>query len=123
MKGSSYCYWHDPATEEERLAGLVGAERPRGAPILPEGEALCLERPEDIEALLRQTVRYLATAPRVEPKRANAVIAACNQLLKVMNIRELQAEIAALRAENSRLQRVCAAQEQRAEELAVRRAG
>src|SRR5206468_2256631 len=63
MRGSDFCYWHDPATEEERLSGLTRQERPKGAPILPE--PMPLETVVDVQALLKQLALYLATSERV----------------------------------------------------------
>jgi len=120
MRGSDFCYWHDPATETERLSGLARQERAKGSPILPE--VTSLNTVEDVQALLRQVAIYLATGERIEPRRATALNAVAAQLLRGIEIGELQAELAAARAEVQRLRCECETYARRRQEEAARTA-
>ncbi len=103
MRGSTFCYQHDPATETDRqLPNGARQGRPRGAPILEEPCAL--ETVADIEALLRRTALYLATATEAEARRATALNAIAGRLLDTVHRRRLQEELDAARAEIERLQ-------------------
>jgi hypothetical protein len=106
MRGSQYCFWHDPEKEEERQAELARREQFTGAPIV--AEAVPLESVADVEALLRQTVLYLATGGRIEPRRATALTGVADRLLRCIQFREMQAELDAAHAEIARLKRRCA---------------
>jgi hypothetical protein len=68
MRGSEFCFWHAPETEEERMNGRFGRQPPVGAPIVPE--EMPLNTVADVQALLRQVAVYLATGERIEPRRA-----------------------------------------------------
>ncbi len=102
MHGSTCCYQHDPATEADRqLPNWARQGRPRGAPILDEP---CeLETVADIEALLRRTALYLATATDAEARRATALNGIAGRLLDTVHRRRLQEELESARDEIERL--------------------
>jgi hypothetical protein len=112
MRGSQYCFWHDPDKEEERRDELARREQLAGVPIL--SESMALDTVADVEALLRQVALYLATGGRVEPRRATALTGVADRLLRAIRIKELQAELAAARQEIERLQQRCAEYERAA---------
>lgn len=115
MCGADFCFWHDPAKEEERREELSRREQFTGAPIL--SEAMSLETVADVEALLRQVALYLATGGRIEPRRATALTAVADRLLRAIRIKELQAELSAAQAETARLQEEMAAAREEIERL------
>jgi hypothetical protein len=123
MRGSLYCFQHDPALEAERQAVLAGQTRRAGAPILPEGEGLPLETIADVHALLRRVTVYLATGGRIEPRRVTALCGAADRLLRTFPLAEMEAELAALREENERLRERCAEYERELAAARVESAG
>jgi hypothetical protein len=91
MRGSDFCYWHDPAMEEERLSGFVRYPRGAGTPIL--SEAGQLDSLEDLQALLRRVAIQVVTGQRVETRRVTALNGLAAQLTRVIKIRELQSQL------------------------------
>jgi hypothetical protein len=113
MHGSDFCYWHDPAMEEERVSGLVHYPR-TGTPIL--SEAVPLESLEDLQALLRRVAIQVVTGQRVETRRVTALNGLAAQLTRVIKIRELQSKLADAEAEVEQLRQRCADYEHMLEE-------
>jgi hypothetical protein len=113
MRGSDFCYWHDPAMEEERVNGLVHYPR-TGTPIL--SEAVPLESLADLEALLRRVAIQVVTGQRVETRRVTALNGLASQLTKVIKIRELQSQLKDAEAEAEQLRQRCVDYEHMLEE-------
>jgi ribosomal protein S18 len=110
MRGSDFCFWHDPAKEEERREEFARREQLAGVPIL--SAAMSLDTVADVEELLCQVAMYLATGGRIEPRRATALTAVADRLLRAIRIKELQAELSAAKQEIEQLQRRCQEYEQ-----------
>lgn len=104
MKGSYYCYWHDPDKSKERETGLVVDQPARSTlapPILPGGASL--ETAADVVLLLQKVALYLAGPGEVEPRRATALNAVAANLLQALHLRELEQHLAEANAEIARL--------------------
>lgn len=99
MKGAAFCYWHNPATEEERATGFRGPrpESEPGPPLFPE--EVPLETADDIQRLLGRVANYLATAPRPDTERAAGLSRVAAVLLRAVRLRELQGQVAGLTTE------------------------
>jgi ribosomal protein S18 len=110
MHGSDFCYWHDPDKEEERREELARRQQLAGVPILTE--SMSLDTVADVEQLLRRVALYLATGGRIEPRRATALTAVADRLLRAIRIKDLQAELNAAKQQIERLQQRCQEYEQ-----------
>jgi hypothetical protein len=106
MRGSEYCFQHDPELEEVRQALLAGQSRGAGVPII--SEAVSLKTPADVRALLEKALLCLATGQRVDPRRITALNGTVDRLLPLMAVTGPEAELAAAQAEIQRLQERCA---------------
>ena len=100
--GSEFCYWHDPDKEEERRTGFRPVDRtPKSRPILPR--AARLESAADVHRLLAKVANYLATADRPDVGRAQTLSTTASCLLRALDLRRLESELEAARAEIHRL--------------------
>jgi hypothetical protein len=68
-KASGYCYYHDPATEQERITGIRASAAPADRPPVLQ-EEVALETVPEIQAVMRRLANYLATAPNPDTARA-----------------------------------------------------
>jgi hypothetical protein len=86
---SDFCYWHDPATEEERKTGV--RRLPQTEPLLPEPASL--QTPEEIQTLLITLANDLATSDRPDTARAQALARVSLVLLRATTLRGLTLQV------------------------------
>jgi hypothetical protein len=92
-RGSEFCYWHDPETAVER-----GAEPPaQPDPLL--GDIGELKTGADLYRLLEEAARYVVAASRPDLQRLKTLNVLASTLLRAIHVKELEVEVAALRAE------------------------
>jgi hypothetical protein len=101
-KGRGFCYYHDPATAQERETGLRAPSEARpaqsaGPPVLPE--PVRLETIEDLHAALRATFNHVAVAETADTSRAQTLATLGGVMLRAVNIRDLQRRVEELAAD------------------------
>src|SRR6266571_2376304 len=73
--GSTYCFFHDPTTVEQRLAArrAGGVQRSGRAAVLdPSTPDLPLRRPKDVVKLIAQTINEVRRG-QLDPRIANSI--------------------------------------------------
>jgi hypothetical protein len=105
LPGSTFCFFHDPARQEQRTAArrAGGKSRRKKAAAVPADTAdLPLECVGDVVALLGQTINQVRKAT-LDVKAANAVGYLATVLLWALEGGELARQLEELRAEVQRL--------------------
>lgn len=97
---SEFCFWHEP----ERLAARQ-SER-AGSTIDPLAFEPCdLKTGADVYGLLERAALYAALTPRPDLKRLQILNVLASTLLRSIHVKELEVEVAALRAEVAETER------------------
>jgi hypothetical protein len=98
LTGSPLCFFHDPASAEERTAARRrGGEKNRPAVLPPGTPDFPLNNADDASALLGRTINQLQRG-ELDPKIANAVGYLLTIKIKTTDLGKLEERMAALEA-------------------------
>ncbi len=86
--GSSYCFFHDPATSEERTAARRAGGQANRPAVAPEAPVRELETSSHVAQLLAETINYVRRG-ELDPKVANSVGYLSNILVKTLEQSEI----------------------------------
>jgi hypothetical protein len=99
LTGSPYCFFHDPAKDEQRREARRAGARSRNKKADPEAvEDLPLATVTDVVSLLGKTINDVR-AGRMEARVGNAAAVLVGQLLAAMRGSDLESRIRALEQE------------------------
>src|SRR6266849_617538 len=98
LAGSSFCFFHDPASAEKRAeAARRGGEKNRSKVLPPDTSDFPLRNAADASALVARTINQVLRG-EVDPKIANAVGYLLTVHMKAYNTHQLERRIAAIEA-------------------------
>jgi hypothetical protein len=98
MTGSEYCFFHDPATAEEREAARQAGGRVGKTTVLsPDTPDAPLSSMADVVTLLGETINQLRRG-EIDPRVANAVGYLSGTLLKALQQDDIEQRLADLEA-------------------------
>ncbi len=98
MRGSDYCFTHDPAKADERRAARQAGGRVGKAQVLPSGTPdVPLGSVADLLALLGETINQVRRGD-LDPKVANTVGYLSGTLLRALEVGDLETRLAKLEA-------------------------
>lgn len=98
LTGSSFCFFHDPASAQKRAgAARRGGEKNRATVLPPDTSDFPLRNAADASALVARTINQVLRG-EVDPKIANAVGYLLTVHMKAYDTHQLERRIAAIEA-------------------------
>jgi hypothetical protein len=96
IAGSRFCFFHDPASAEQRKrARRCGGQRNRAATLPPTTPDVRLDDGQDVARLLAQTINQMRRG-EIDPRIGNSIGYLAGLMLKGLERGELEKRLAAL---------------------------